>query len=362
MKVVICCNHSYPHCGGSETVIKNMAEYGVYYGHKVIVLSRTVKDPFKHNGVKYQPCPANADQFLNHLKKIDPDHVHVYSDCFTYWPDILKNAENIKATKSIALVGMNYMLQSQGRLKQFVKKHHQFTVITHSDKYVDYKKCQVKNIPVTVIPNGVDVREFDNNQETFLKKDKYNILCVSNFFPGKGQEHLIHILKLLANKRDDFRAIFMSSTVNFPYSCILSRAAKRALESSSFDYKFYVDKDREKVVAAFNEADVFAFPTQKEVAPLVALEAQASRTPWVSLPVGNMRELRGGIIIPYHSIDQHGYARYSHDTYEKFVEEIDNLLNNDFSRQILGDEGRQQVLDNYDWSIIGQKYNEVFTS
>lgn len=359
MKIVICCNHSFPHVGGSEKVVQQIAESSVAFDHNVYVISRSLTKDLVNNNVKYVKCANSGIDFIKQLKKLNPDHIHVYSDCFLYWNDIIH--ANIDATKSIALVGMNHMRESRRTMQAFLRNKDEFTVITHSDNYVDYNKCLAKGVSPVVIPNGVDIEEFDHNTTEFNKKGKKTVLCVSNFFPGKGQDHLVKILDLLANKRDDFRAVFVSTSINFAFARILERQVKNLLQNSKFEYDFLQNISREQTVAAFKHADVFAFPSQKEVAPLVLIESQAARVPWVSLPVGNARELKGGVIVPHAGIDSRGYARYSNDCYDNYTKNLDDMLNG-LNVDGLVSEGREQVEKIYSWSKIGSLYNKVFIS
>src|SRR3954471_15411802 len=111
MRLVICCNHSPPHIGGSEKVVQQIAESMAAspYNHEVIVLSHSLHKILENAGVRYEPCPKTPEAFLAYLKLLKPGHVHIYSDCFHEWFDLLEESNTIPCHKSIALVGMNVM-------------------------------------------------------------------------------------------------------------------------------------------------------------------------------------------------------------------------------------------------------------
>jgi len=368
MKLVICCNHSYPHIGGSEAIIKLIAESMASepYLHDVKVISRSITNPIINNKVEYIPCSRNGQQFITQLQDLKPDHTLIYSDCFLYWTQLLKELDVITGKKSIATVGMNQTWNSNRDILAMRTKNLQgkLNIITHSRSYRDYIVCEQAGIPVNVIPNGVLLEEFDNNNTIFpfLKSNKKMILCVSNFFPGKGQDMLTEVLKRVYKKTKDWYVVFLSSSVNFPFAKYLSEKVMQAISRENYDSYFLVDRPREEVVAAFKNASVFAFPSQKEVAPLVALESQACSVPWVSLPVGNMRDLLGGQLAVPGPADAHGYLRYSEESYQTFSQHIIDLLQDDSLRQSLGKDGRKQVEEQYDWKKIASQYNEVFTT
>lgn len=366
MRIALCSNYSHPNVGGSEKVILQISESMVLkYGHTVRVFSLNVKNSIEYNGVSYCSCNSFPN-LLHSLIKFQPDHTLVYSDCFVYWDEFVKHSHEVPGRKSIALVGMNHMRSKLGSLIRFREKLNQFTVITHSNIYDDYITCSCNNIPVTVIPNGIGLREFDNNTSDFRKKysvsDKHIILCVSNYFPGKGQEYLTPIYLKLKEKRSDWVAVMISSTVNFGFAGILEKNVKNSMSIAKIPVKFFKDLPREDVVGAFKQASVFAFPSQKEVAPIVVIEAQACCLPWVSMPVGNVRDLRGGVVAPYSVRNHLGFIKCTGETQQFFVNKIDELISNEEKRVLLGGAGRKQIVEDYNWDKIADKYNEVFSN
>jgi glycosyltransferase involved in cell wall biosynthesis len=98
--------------------------------------------------------------------------------------------------------------------------------------------------------------------------------------------------------------------------------------------------DRESVTFALRDADLVAFTSRSEVAPLVPLEASAAGVPWVSFDVGNVSELEGGMVVQ----DEAG-----------FVAAVRKLLWNHDARVRLADEGRRFVSE-LDWDTIVGRY------
>ena len=365
MKIAICCNHSMPHCGGSEYIIQQIAEsMQKDYNHNVVIFSKSVSRSIVYNGIKITPC-LNENVFLNQISSFD--HIFVYSDYFNYWPLILKNREKISAKISIALVGMNKMLSS-GHMDKccfdlFIKKYKQFNIITHSNNYLDYKKCKEYKIPVNVIPNFINLEKFRKKID-FRKKYKidtqYIVLCVSNFFYGKGQEKLIRILNILSKNRNDFTAVFISNRVNFRPSKILSLECKKQLNRSSFKYKFLEDIPREDVISSFFDSNVFAFPSQKEVSPVVILESMAAGLPWVSFPVGNIIQLKGGIVSEVRGRDKKNNLICDSNNFRYFANCINKIFDDKKIEEKLKKEGKEQIEKEYNYKKLMEKYNQIF--
>jgi|TARA_Y100000034_G_scaffold136915_1_gene217056 glycosyltransferase involved in cell wall biosynthesis len=362
MNIAVCANHSLPHFGGTEYVIQHIAESMVNeYDHDATIISRSLHKPMMLNGVSYLRCPTDFKDLFKLLKRFE--HILIYSDYFCHWMDFLKNAEQLMAKKTIVLVGMNAMMASHGMMRQFIAKKQHFNVVTHSD-YQDFVRCQELKIPVRIIPNGVDLSEFDNNID-FRKKYaicKNVILCISNFFPGKGQEYLIKVLNTLNSQRKDFVAVFISTTVNFSYAKFFSQKCQQELNKLGIPHKFLVDIPREDTIAAFLNSEVLAFPSQKEVAPIVILESMAARLPWIALPVGNIPKLKGGELVPYRGKDQKGQVMYDQTSYDVFAAHLNFFLDNPSAREEFGKLGRQDVEQNYNWNNIAKEYNELFTT
>lgn len=369
-KIIIGVNHSYPDStGGCERVVYQIAS-GLQkkYNYECFILSNSCKFPQKYNGVYVAPCPMVADDFFNKINSFNADHFFIYSDVFHQWPFIVQNPEKINCKKSVALVGMNCMLSNQFLFNHFKRKcNEHFGVVVHSKNYQDYKICVGNSIPAVIIPNFVDMDEFiftdkNNFREKYNIKENNIILCVSNFFPGKGQEFLVPIFNNIQKKGHDFIVVFISSTTQWAAIEQYKKMASRKINGSSFKSLFLNDISREDVVSAFKESDLFVFPSQKEVSPIVILEAMASRTPWVAMNVGNLEELSGGLLINNEKKDNNGFLRYDDSVYNMFVENIDTLLLDRGLGVKLGKEGLDMISSKYSLNSVLEKYDKFFQS
>jgi len=368
MKLVVCVNHAFPfHVGGSEKVVQQITESMANdFGMDCTVLAKWADRQTTINGVKVVQCKQSERHFLEQIKSLQPDHTLVYSDSFSMWPSIVRNHKLIPGKKSIALVGMNHMRNNGDTLANFQKNNNSFKVITHSDDYIDYKTCRKMNIPVNVIPNAIDLNEFKDQGFNFrqkfnIPKDKKIILCVSNFFPGKGQEHLHHILNKLHGKRSDFFALFISSKSNYAPAESMKRRHSMMLKKAKYPSLSLTNISRKDTIQAFFESAVFAFPSQTEVAPLVALESMAAGLPYVALNVGNVPSLAGNIVCPSLT-SRLGLLQYSANVYGKFTDSLDALLSDEKLHQKLSSEGKNMILSDYNWEKVREQYKNVFES
>ena len=165
-KLGICTNFSHKHVGGSEAVLKNIAEILVKdYDYEVNVYSFSCNAPFIDEGVNYYPC-LKGGQFISQIAH--NDHLTVYSDSFWEFDTLVGAIGDIDCKVSLCLVG-GYHLQAHPDTFNLLKKNiNKFNLITHSKITPDYKWCVDNNLPVKVIFNGVDLKEFNNSSMLFF--------------------------------------------------------------------------------------------------------------------------------------------------------------------------------------------------
>lgn len=330
------------------------------HNHDVFVLTRRIpgrnKASFNHTVLEYNP--KDAQNFFNLLNRTNPDVVFVYSDVFDFFRQIVKTV--VRPRLIVALCGANYIYNNRSYAMLFHRQApHIEKIICHSVFDRDYKFCSCPSLlsKTVVIPNAVDVGQFDSNiitRESLaalyqLDVGKQWVLNVSNFFPGKGQEHLIDVMKGM-----DFEYIQISSDIEFPVGKQLEIAWKKKIHTSGVQAKLLKNLPRHDIVALFKASDIFAFTSEKEVAPLVILEAMAARTPWVSFDVGNVRGLAGGQFTTCHK-DRRFHCVISAREIELFRSQLKDTI----KTPSLGNEGRKQIEKEMTWDIVLPKYKEI---
>jgi len=365
MRVAICVNHFHPSVGGSEYVTKRIAEH-IAKSHKVYVFTRMVRGRRADDIKGYQVFSyrhRDASGFLGKLKSVKPDVVLIYSDMFDFYRQVLSGT--LKTRLIVALCGANWAHSHPAYSRLFLSLAHNIDhLICHSECERDYSMCSQSFLrdKTVLIPNGIDLSDFDSNiktREALLPKcsDKQWIINVSNFFPGKGQEHCIEILRLLANK-EKISFIQISNDIEFPIGEKLKNSwrlkATRELKQRGIDFHMMSNLPREDVVGFFKNANAFLFPSVKEVAPIVLLESMASRTPWVCMDVGNAKELSGGFCVK--AVKDHQFqAMVDSRVIRTMAAYTDRAL----GEPHLGDVGRLHVEREFMWDKILQLYSNL---
>lgn len=365
MRVGFAVNHAYPHVGGCEKVIQEISEGLINKGHSCIVFARTVSQQKTHNQVEYMPVGESYENWKKELEKQNLDILFIYSDVFKFCRELLLDKNSFNFKMALALVGCNGMFRSSSLKTAFLNNCYQdFLTIVHSDYYKDYKFCNKHSIPITVIPNGVSLEEFSvkrkNLRDKFGIGNKHILLCISNFFPGKGQEHLLPILRFIERENKAFHFVSISAETPSKFSTNARNRFKNLLKRQDFDSTFLVGIPREEVVQWFLNSDIFVFPSQTEVAPLVLLESMAAKLPWVSLAVGNARKLSGGLVVNTDRKNHDGILLYSGQTYKNFTDSILKLMNDSTLRKIKGQNGYEMVKNNFNIKEIINTYERTF--
>lgn len=367
MKIAVCVNHYAPSIGGAELVAQNIVEYLAKY-HELYVFTRKLQG--KNRDARVYPeyrvieyRQGDVVGFEKKLKSIAPDVVLIYSDVFDFFRNIAARQNPFKLI--IALCGANWLCSHrnyQNILYRNLPRIH--ALVCHSKYERDYRICSVDRAiqKTVIIPNGVWTDEFDSNTLTRQDlapdiADKRWILNVSNFFPGKGQEHLVSIIRNLPEP-EKIAYIQVYSDIDFEVGEVLESKWRVSTLSLAKDLGVTVKRvknaDRERVIGFFRQSNVFAFTSEKEVAPLVLLESMAASLPWVATNVGNAKELRGGSCIP--SIkDSRFHSAFRGQTKDIFAQKIQEMWNS----PSVGEEGRKQIDEELHWDKILPQYLEL---
>ncbi len=362
MRIAICTNHYAPAIGGCETVTRKIAEYLCEY-HEVFVCTRRMpgRDHRIFSGYKVVEYVPDKDNFFHKIQKLSPDVILVYSDVFDFFHPIISS---LSTPIILALCGANWLYSHPNVARKLPSYSNVKSLVCHSRYDRDYKLCTSEPLmkKMSIIPNGVDLDEFDNNvlSREFLS-EKYNInhnkrwlLNVSNFFPGKGQDHLVDIVRSF-DSGAEFEYIQISNDIPFSTGKVLENSWKKQLHVHKVNNATLLKNlSREEIVAFLKSSNVFACTSEKEVAPLVILECMAAQLPWVSTTVGNVEELSGG-----KHIGAIKDRRYHNVFDDRVIRLFRNAILQAWNDPTLGEEGRSHVESEFTWNSILPKYRNL---
>jgi glycosyltransferase involved in cell wall biosynthesis/predicted SAM-dependent methyltransferase len=356
-----------PHTGGAEEVVQQISERLAKRGHRVTVA--TTKLPQRNfgelNGVRILEFDiagnyARGFQGLDINQYVQLVRSDQFDVMFNYaaqqWAtDLAFAGLESAATKRVNVIApCGYSALSDAktlRLPQYAKYFNAIiptclprydAAVYHSAMYKDYEFAANHGFTNSiVIPNGTSEEEFSIPSNVDFRQ-KYGIstrylgLCVANFFPGKGHPTVIEAVRQM--RRPDFTLVFIGKEGQLLHE-LQNRAA-------GLNIRFCVNIPRQDTIAAHQAADIFLFGSEIEASPLVIIEAKASRTPFVTTDVGNVREWKGGIVCAP----------------EKMAYYAATLLDNEPMRKTLAEEGFSEWKDKLTWESVADRYEQLYLS
>lgn len=259
---------------------------------------------------------------------------------------------------------LNYGIRINAKLEEKVKKtllaHDRLIALTESVRE-EFHALGIEEDRIETIPNGVDLARFT---PVFDKKqlltslgwphDRPIVLTVGRNHPKKGFDFIPVIARRL-----------VENGINFCWYVVghESSKLKPAIEENNVDKWVkcieQVGMSREdrditvppdELVQMYQAADVFAFPSLLETFGMVLIEAMAAGLAVVSTNAPGCRDVvKPGI---------NGLQAIAGDV-DSFVKELKKPLTNTKLRNELGKRGREFAKD-YDWHIVGYKYEKLF--
>ncbi|WGI36605.1 glycosyltransferase [Mesomycoplasma lagogenitalium] len=313
MKIMIFTCHFFPTIGGSDIAITNFAKSLVNLGHQVKVFTPKVSEGENYKSLPFEVYNVKTKNFFNFITVSDKIDVKLKNEIDKFNPDIIschgsvysiKLAQNVSKKFNIPLVitqhTKNYLpileifkfhkLSSlvYKREIRILNKSKYFTLVSKSleDEMVKFNfKHKAK-----IIRNGLNI-EIAKNQEIDRLKLKFkkenniedeNIKILSflgRIHKYKNIEFIFNVLKILKNKKFNFRFILAGGGPDFDY--FKNLAIK--LEIDNLIIYTGVVKNQELKKEILAASDLFVFPSIFDNDPLVVGEAASFKVPAITL-------------------------------------------------------------------------------
>ncbi len=204
----------------------------------------------------------------------------------------------------------------------------------------------VQSQRITVIPNGIDLAKFEGKNRRIRNEESASILYVGRVYPEqKGLETLIRSISLISYSK---RPIVNIVGEDWGGSASLLNLANKLKVQDRVKLLGRLDSD--KLVQAYNSADLFVMPSLFEPFGIVLLEAMASGLPVVASRVGGIPEVvkegKTALLVPPGNPEELRTA-------------IEELLSNDRLRRAMGNAGRARA-GLFSWSLIIPRILRVY--
>ncbi|MGZ4082535.1 MAG: glycosyltransferase family 4 protein, partial [Bacteroidia bacterium] len=379
MKIVHAVENYFPSAGGMQEVVRQLSERLVAMGHDVTVVTKkhTQRNFKELNGVKIVDFEGSGnlvtglkgetEQYRNYLLNSDCDVITFFAAQQFTFDAALDILPKIKAKKVSVPTGYsafynpdfrNYYDQMRFWIKEFDMN------VYLSDNYRDINFARENEVKkLVIIPNGADEKEFsvdhkkiDIRKKFNLPADSFLILHVGNYTGEKGHKEAIEMF--LRSNLKNATLLMIGNNVDYFKKRSIFKYYKTGLLwlSKMFSSKRIIltPADRETTLAAYQQADLFLFPSNIECSPIVLFEAMAAKTPFLVTDVGNSAEItdwsHSGMVLPT-TIDQN---RFSHAKISESAEMLNKIYADKTLREKMSGEGYKNWQQKFTWQKIAE--------
>lgn len=339
---------------------------------------------FIEEGIKVYrlPCVYETGAYLLvkgvrcSLKEIKPDivHAHEVQSVISAIPSFSKGKMGYKyVIDTHSFMKSSLYRNVQGRLlyellkktlfEYAVRKSDLVTAITPACRklFSDEYGIPVANIPV--VPLGVDMKSFRpdsaKKQQTRMKlairDDETVIIFVGNMEILKRVEYLLYSTAFLIRKGKKVKLLLIGGGVTSYLDKLKSLAHDLGIPSNVI---FYGKVHRTQLPQFYNAADVAAWPASRTIAIIEALS--------MGLPIVVPRRWpSGGYPYPDDAYER-GLVAYGNGlcfeegNMEELTGCLEMLVDDDKQRKEMGKRSRRLAEDKFDWSIIADRYLELY--
>lgn len=213
-------------------------------------------------------------------------------------------------------------------------------VVANSQGLKDLAKEFAPRIPISVIPNGVDVERYQPDNREWSPP---HLLFVGRVVYQKGLDLLINALDGL--KSLDWK---LSIVGDGPYLDEVIHLASQAGIRERIFFPGWVEK--ENLLEFYQRANLFVFPSRHEGMSNALLEAMAMGLPVVASDIAGNQEL----IEP----GKNGFLFTKEDETSLRIH-IERMIKDKNERYEFGEKSRQVVVGNFTWKVTAKSYLEI---
>ena len=221
------------------------------------------------------------------------------------------------------------------------------------EEKVQFAAMGVPDDRVIVIPNGINLREFENLPKRGVFRERYGLpdterilLFVGRIQKIKGLDLLLEAFYPLARARKDIRLVIVGSEEEGHLAPLKNRIDSWAIGDRVLFTGLLLGVDK---LSAYVDADLFILPSHGEGFPMTVLEACACGTPVIITQQCNVPEVadyEAGFVIRRDK--------------EELQQAILQILEDPGLQGRLGDNGRRMVSDRFTWDKVVTKLEGVY--
>lgn len=265
--------------------------------------------------------------------------------------------------------GIPFVLQSHGSILPFFQKqglkrvfdyifgdrilNDASKVIALSETEAEQiKKMGVDEDKIAIVPNGINLIEYDNLPKKGEFRKQYSIpdnekivLFLGRIDPIKGLDLLIAAFSNLASEINNVRLVIAGPDNEYTLTLKKQVQELKIEDKVLFTGPLY---DAEKI-KAYVDADVYVLPSRYETFPNTVLEACACGTPVIITDRCGIADIveKVGHVVEYDK-EQLRYALFK-------------MMSDDELRRRFGEEGRLLVREKFEWEKTAEQIENIYT-
>lgn len=213
---------------------------------------------------------------------------------------------------------------------------------------------------IAYLPNGVDCAKFANGDGAAFRAkygipaEAFLVLNISRIDAQKNQMLLLEAFARLVREHAGARLVIIGPETQPAYAAKLREFVGTHGLTGQVQLLPGLRNDHPELVQAFHAADVFVLPSMHEPFGIVVLEAWSAGKPVVASRVGGLQALlrdneTGRFVDPN-----------APDAPTALAASLGLLAASPELRQQLGEAGRREALEHYDWARIGARLEELY--
>ncbi len=296
--------------------------------------------------------PAISKALKENLKQFDMVHLHEF-----------RTLQNAAAYKYLTKYKIPYILSAHGSLlrlmgKEFLKmlfdKSIGFKILKSAKRVIavsnieveQYIKMGVERDRISLIPNGINISEFENADKVkgnfrraYKLSDKKILLFVGRLNAIKGIDFLLNTFAILTKDIKD--TILVIAGPDDGYKNEIERRINLLKINDKvllIDGLYGEDK-----ISAMKDADMFIYPSRHEIFGIAPLEALMCGTPVIVTEncgcADFLREANGGIVVKHQDISG-------------LLDSMQTILDNKEEAKKLASNGMELVQRQFNWDEI----------
>jgi glycosyltransferase involved in cell wall biosynthesis len=306
----------------------------------------------------FNVTPGIIKRAKEEIRHLDIIHMHNY-----------RTFQNVVVHHYAKKSGVPFVLQAHGSLTTFFQKgwlkrafdavwgRHilkdaaKFIAVTRTEAE-QYKSMGVSGDRIEIIPNGVDLSEFDNlpRKGEFRKKyglpdDQRIVLFLGRINKIKGLDLLARAFADLSGSLKDLRLVIVGPDDGYLSSLKKLVAALGISDRVLFSGPLY---GREKL-EAYVDAEVYVLPSTYEIFGITILEACACGTPVIMTDRCGITDIikgQAGFVVPFNK--------------DQLRDALLHMLGDDKMRRDFGERGKSLVHERFSWEKIAEQLEKLY--